>query len=137
MKNCLFYHFKICLTKFCHKVSPAPKFLKPSVCTEGSQHLHETPRINSGYTKSDRKFFLEAIFIFLCLFFIFSCLKPGLWIFTKKYFLVTQILKCLTGRKHSYWQNKQNFVKQSWNDQKDDFTCLLIKNNKTFSQKKL
>ena len=50
-------------------------FLKTSVCADGSQHLHETNRINYFYTKSLRKFFLEDIFLLLLLFGVFSCLK--------------------------------------------------------------
>ena len=48
--------------------------LKTSVCADGSQHLHETNRINSCYSKSLRIFF-EDIFIFLWLFRVFSGLK--------------------------------------------------------------
>ena len=64
-------------------------FLKTSLCTDGSKHLHETNRINSCYTKSLRKFlwriffkyfygFLEFLFMSANLVFGFSFRKTFL-----------------------------------------------------------
>ena len=51
---------------------PTRLVLKKSVCADGSQHFHETNRINSCYTKSLKNFFL--ITFFLWLFAVLSCL---------------------------------------------------------------
>ena len=56
--------------------SGANNLLKTSVCADGSQHLHETNRISSCYTKSLRIFF-EGIFIFLCIFGVFFLSKTA------------------------------------------------------------
>ena len=41
---------------------PTRLVLKKSVCADGSQHFHETNRINSCYTKSLKNFFFDYIF---------------------------------------------------------------------------
>ena len=87
-------------------------FAKTSVCADGSQHFHETNRINNFYTKSLRNLFLEDIF--LCVdFWSFFMLKPCFWIFIKKNFHVTHIFKCLAVQNNPNWQNQLNFVKKT------------------------
>ena len=63
----------------------------------------------------------------------FHVKRQCFWIFIKKNFLLTQILKCLIVNNNLYWNYQQNLVKNL----AIHCSFMLLKNNKTFSQKKI
>ena len=109
-------------------------FLKTSVCAAWSEHLHETKRINSSYTKSLRIFFGGQNIIFVD-FWIFWCLETLIFDFIKKNFLVTQIFKCLTLSNYLFCQDQYDFVQQILNWYKIKFSCTWIKIIKHLAKK--
>ena len=108
-------------------------FLKISVCADGSQHIHKTNKINSFYTKSLRKLFLDDIF---CVVFweFFHVWKPCFWIFIKKNFLVTEILKCITVKKKCTDITNKILLKRSWSNRKYNFHVPGTNNNRLFDR---
>ena len=108
-KGCLHRHLVIVFNLISWKViytddsltsqSGTNIFLKTSVCAIWSQQLHDKNMINSSYNKSLRKFSFGDNLLFCGFLDFFLVGKPCFWSFLKIYFLVTQILQCLSFKK--------------------------------------